>query len=222
MYLDWPTDEDTQSAALRFPLRVNSTQPLPQYAGTTFNANNWTRRIRADDSFPGERMISSPGQIISEFEAEHYLPAFALVVSWGGMVRTASKIYGDHRPELIHEMLCECASDIKTTHSIETSWKRLTEQLNWSSVVISKTLHFLCRAVLKDDLHPPVAIDALIIRNRVWWCFRHGIQQKRPKDWEGNSFEAYCRYMTAIRTWADAKNWTTTQLEATIFAEYSD
>jgi hypothetical protein len=43
---------------------------------------------------------------------------------------------------------------------------------------------------------------------------------RRPGNWEGNTFEAYCRYMTAIITWSKLRDWTTTQIEATIFYEF--
>jgi hypothetical protein len=85
----------------------------------------------------------------------------------------------------------------------------------------SKALHFLSRALFPHDRHPPVPIDGAIIRKRVWWCFRHGIPpQRRPQDWDADDLEAYHRYMTAILTWAEARNWTTTELEATIYHEY--
>jgi hypothetical protein len=83
----------------------------------------------------------------------------------------------------------------------------------------SKTLHFLCRALgfVKDA---PVPIDNAVILTYVWPGFRINIPpSKRPHDWGGKTFAAYCRYMTAILEWADMKGWTTSELEATIFAE---
>lgn len=41
-----------------------------------------------------------------------------------------------------------------------------------------------------------------------------------PGNWKGNSFEAYSRYMTAILTWETQRNWTTTEMEATIFDQF--
>jgi hypothetical protein len=41
-----------------------------------------------------------------------------------------------------------------------------------------------------------------------------------PGNWDGNGFDSYRRYMTAIITWAEARKWTTTEMESTVFAEY--
>ena len=85
----------------------------------------------------------------------------------------------------------------------------------------SKTLHFLCRALgFQHDV--PVPIDNKVILNRVWPRFKNGIPPSQcPQGWKGNTFPAYCRYMTAIIEWANMKGWTTTELEPTIFAENS-
>jgi hypothetical protein len=95
------------------------------------------------------------------------------------------------------------------------------EQLAWSSVITSKTLHFLCRS-LDFEQNPPVPIDGWCIRKKVWpdFCASIPIAQ-RPHDWAGDSFEAYCRYMTAILTWANQRNWTTTEIQVTNFDQYS-
>lgn len=93
--------------------------------------------------------------------------------------------------------------------------------MNWTSVMTLKTLHFLCRALFGFNYQdPPVPIDGKVIRGYVWPGFRIGIPPpQRPQDWEGDSFAAYCRYMTAVLEWARKKNWTTTQVQATIFEE---
>jgi hypothetical protein len=72
------------------------------------------------------------------------------------------------------------------------------------------------------ERNPPAAIDGRVIRRTVWPIFKNSIPgNRRPRDWEGDSFESYCRYMTAILTWADQRKWSTKEMEATIFAEYS-
>jgi len=69
--------------------------------------------------------------------------------------------------------------------------------------------------------NPPVAIDNAIIRKRVWPAFIANIPfNQRPGNWEGNTFLAYSRYMTAVIEWANQRHWSTTDLEATIFDEY--
>lgn len=105
------------------------------------------------------------------------------------------------------------------TNSIEDSWDLLTNRLGWTHVITSKTLHFLCRA-LGFNQDPPVPIDNNVILKYVWPGFRIGIPSgQRPRDWEGNDFAAYCTYMTAIIEWARVRNWTTTEVETTIFVE---
>jgi hypothetical protein len=47
----------------------------------------------------------------------------------------------------------------------------------------------------------------------------HIPRAQRPQSWQGNTFDAYNRYMTAILVWAEQRHWTTTQIEITIFHE---
>jgi hypothetical protein len=50
--------------------------------------------------------------------------------------------------------------------------------------------------------------------------FRDSIPvDERPGNWEGDSFEAYGRYMTAILVWAKLRHWSTPDVERTICAE---
>jgi len=144
-----------------------------------------------------------------------------MVVSWGGMGRQSKNIYGERKIETIWQIertLQDATESIQASHSIEASWKMLSasEGLGWSAVMASKTLHFLCKS-LGFEQNPPVPIDGAVIRNTLWPAFRNSIRSAQPDDWEGNSFQAYCRYMTAIMTWANQRNWTTTQMETTIF-----
>jgi hypothetical protein len=102
------------------------------------------------------------------------------------------------------------------TKSIDRCWEILTRQLGWSGVITSKTLHFLCRA-LEFTQNPPVPVDGRLIREKAWPRFLNAVPlSQRPDNWEGDSFQAYGRYMTAILTWAGRNSWTTTQVEATI------
>jgi hypothetical protein len=69
--------------------------------------------------------------------------------------------------------------------------------------------------------YPPVAIDNARVLDKVWPAFCNSIPSaQRPKDWKGTTLAAYYRYMTAILAWSEARNWTTTQMESTIFCEY--
>jgi len=141
------------------------------------------------------------------------------------MGRRSKDIYGQRTSETIEQIertLGDSARSIQASQSIEDSWKMLTEMegLRWSAVMASKTLHFLCRS-LGFEQNPPVALDNAVIRRKCWVRFYYSIAGvPHPDDWQGNSFTAYCRYMTAIITWANQRNWTTTQMEATIFREF--
>ena len=220
--MKWPIDDATRAAARSFPLHIKAQQPKCQFSGRNFVYASWQRHLRAQDKFPPRPATgypTDPMQIISEFQAGHYLPGLALTVSWGNMARTKRHIYEDRPLQRIHDTLDQCGKSIRKTESISDSWNLLTDDLQWSSVITSKTLHFLCRALgfIQDA---PVPIDHAGIRKKVWPLFRNRIPpEQRPGDWEGNSFEAYCRYMTAILTWADARGWTTSQVETTIFDE---
>jgi hypothetical protein len=43
---------------------------------------------------------------------------------------------------------------------------------------------------------------------------------ERPGSWDGDDFEVYLRYMTAILTWAKMKGWTTSEVERTVSLEF--
>ncbi|MFZ0863097.1 MAG: hypothetical protein WCA27_32155 [Candidatus Sulfotelmatobacter sp.] len=221
--MNWPIDSATQIAAHSFPLPIYASQPLPEYQGGNFDYPSWVGHLRPGDVFPPKPAAcypNHPGQIVAEFQAAHYLSALALTASWGGMGRTKKYIYG-HPPQHIHNVLDQCVHSIRATQSAQYSWDLLVGGLRWTSVMASKTLYFLCRGLFGLGYQdPPVPIDGAVIRGYVWPGFRIGIPPaQRPQDWSGDSFVAYCRYMTAIIEWAQLRSWTTTQVQATIFEE---
>jgi hypothetical protein len=214
----WRLDNNTRIAAHCFPLPIHARVPENQYLGHSFRAANWQSRIRPGDVFSKGHLTCSPSNIIGEFQAKRYLPALALTVSWGGMKRTARYIYR-HPVDDIHNTLARCTQSIQETKSIQHSWALLTNELRWSPVIISKALHFLCRA-LGFEQNPPVPIDNKVILQNVWPAFRRGIPPEQSSmNWQKDGFDGYCRYMTAVIVWAEARHWTTTQVEATIFKE---
>jgi hypothetical protein len=76
---------------------------------------------------------------------------------WG----TNPRIYR-HSLDDIHSALDQCSRSIRHTNSIEQSWDILTTGLQWTNVITSKILHFLCRALdIQQD--PPVVIDDAVI-----------------------------------------------------------
>jgi hypothetical protein len=220
--LNWCIDTETQRAAHNFPIRIYMHEPEAPWAGRFCDLESRRHRIRQIDDFPPQPWFCSPDQIIAEFRATHYLSALVLTVFWGKMWRTADRyIYRQHQLQEIHTALQQCAESIQHTQSIQEAWDLLRRELGWTSVINSKVLHFLCRA-LGFEQNPPVPIDGRVIRGYVWPGFRIGIppeHRSRVLDWEGDEISCYCRYMTAIIEWAEARGWTTTQVEATLFAE---
>jgi len=136
------------------------------------------------------------------------------------MWRQPDAIWGERKLETIEKMLRSCAESIRKSGSIAESWKALREELWWTSTLISKTLHFMCLS-LGFDRDPAVPIDGAVIRQRVWPAFRELIPaRERPANWEGDAFEAYSRYMSAILVWANQRHWSTAEVERTIALEF--
>ncbi len=229
--INWDFDARTAQAAAAYPLPIQRNTPAPQFAGRNFDPHRWDNRVLQPAVWPRGPLISSPEQIILQFQNGYYLQALAMVVSWGTMWRRPDAIWGhldvrlsDRQLMDIDAALRSCAQSIEDTLSIANAWTILTGnergQLGWSAVITSKTLHFLCRS-LGFQHNPPVAIDNAVILNRVWPAFVRPIRAvHRPLNWRGSSFGAYCRYMTAISTWADQRTWTTSEMEATLFEQY--
>jgi hypothetical protein len=185
------------------------------------NPESWDRHVVKPSHWPCCPFRSSPESIMEQFRERRFTQGLALTVSWGRMWRTSQSIWGDRSTGSIESVLADCAGLISVSRSIEDAWAPLTGdapgQLGWSAVIASKTLHFLCRA-LGFESDPPVALDNAVMRQRVWPTFRSAVPvDMRVGDWKGKSLSAYLRYMTAVRVWAAARGWTTTELETTLF-----
>jgi len=225
--MHWNLDQRTEDAASAHELPIRRGNPARQFEGCLTDATTWNDRVVQPAHWPNGLLWSSPDQILTFFRDGHYTLGLAMVVSWGGMGRRSWDIYRGRSPEFIGQIegtLQSCAQSIKASESIETSWLTLTGgndgQLDWSAVMASKALHFLCRS-LGFTQDPPAVIDNKVMRERVWPVFRDSIpRHQRPGAWGGNGFEAYSRYMTAILTWAAKRRWSTIEMESTIFDQY--
>ena len=216
--MHWNIDTRTQEAAAKYPFPISRPTPVGPFSGLSFDIANWDHRVVQPANWDGVR-CSDPGEIIRQFRIQRYTQALALVVSWGRMWRQPQTVWGQHKSESIENILGECAASIRQSEAISDSWKLLRTQLSWTSVLISKTLHFMCLS-LGFDHDPPVPIDGKVIRGRVWPLFIRAVPaSERPADWTGDTFEAYGRYMTAILTWADQRGWSTPDVERTICAQ---
>jgi len=221
--MEWRRDSATEYAAAAYPVTLAAI-PADQFQGFWVDTNRWNRRVVQPARWPDRPFKSAPETVIQQFREGRFTQGVALTASWGKMSRSSRVIWGDRSPESLEAAVRDCAASIAASGSIEDAWTRLTGkgsgQLGWSAVIASKTLHFLCRSLAFED-DPPVALDNAVMRLRVWPAFVSSIpKQDRPDDWRGNSLAAYLRYMTAIRVWAKARGWTTTQLEATLFSSF--
>ena len=233
--MGWHYDETTAYWANKILLPIEL--PIqPQYDGLDYRLREetWVKHI-LNPGFPEfcrypdqpELLLCSPGNITGCFQDQLVLEALVLVVAWGRMTRSKGNIYQKSRL-VIEETLLECLRLTESTNSVEDAWVLLVRRLGWGYVITSKCLHFLARS-LGYETNPPVPIDNKVILDEVWPAFRklinkHGISSDHPMPggwWDKSvSWDAYNRYMTAINCWADAKGWTTTQLENTVFQEY--
>jgi hypothetical protein len=202
-----------------------------QFPGSELNARTWESDLLAP-RFPescyvtGEKVLCNPRNIIECFSNNAMLEGLALTVGWGGMARTKNKIY-ERGKHAVENELRECARAISQSKSIEHAWRRLVGNLGWSDVISSKTLHFMCRA-LGYEQNPGVAIDTAVIIEQFGYHYddcmwRIGGDPRELGYWRdrksvSGSWEMYNRYMTAICCWAEMQGWSTTQVEATIFA----
>ncbi len=223
----WKLDKATEVAARLYPLPLTASEPCRQWPGHPTDAFTWNDRVLQPARWPTGPLVSRPAQMITFFREGLYTQAVALVVSWGGMGRRSKDIYKERSVQdirRIHDAIHRSAESICRTESLDDAWPALTgrdkDQLGWSAVMASKTLHFLCRS-LGFENDPPVPIDNKVIRDIVWPKFRDAIpKDQRPANWNGTDLPAYTRYMTAILTWSKHLGWTTTQTENTIFAEF--
>lgn len=217
--MQWKTDERTKQAATKYPIQIKASSPIPPFKGRNFDTRTWNHRVIQPATWHG-KIRSDPDQIIRQFKDARYTQGLALVASWGTMWRQPDAIWGNRKLDEIEEVLRLCAEVIRKTESIESAWTALTEGLRWSSVLSSKTLHFICRS-LNFENDPAVPIDGAVIRQKVWPAFRDSIpDHERPASWDGDSFEAYSRYMTAILTWAASKGWNTSEVERTLSLQF--
>jgi len=157
------------------------------------------------------------------------MEGLALTLAWGVMARTAKYVYA--RPKtFIAETLTKCLTEVEAGRDAEGAWRILTQDLGWSNVMASKTLHFMERGLGFEE-NPPVPIDNAVIMNLVWPWFSGAARvrasylgRELPGAWRDkeNSWEPYNRYMTAVNCWAHRKNWTTTAVETTLFSRFQE
>jgi len=170
-------------------------------------------------------LLPSPDNIKIFFQKEDYFQGMVLVIFWGSMwdKKSLKKIF---TPKLscIQQTLKEAKNSIIQEQSINNSWNLLEKNLGWSNVFISKVLHFLSRSA-GFEKNPPVPIDNGVILNIVWPEFIKRVKHAndnhhKPKSWNSDCICGYLRYMTLINVWTKQKNWSTTDVEITLYQRF--
>lgn len=187
----------------------------PQFSGyQTFDK----RKLYPDINYPewiDKVEITSPESIINAFQNNKYLEGLALLKLWGGMARTRKYIYTQDL-STITLILEQARQSIQDTNEISSAWNLLQNDLKWTFVMTSKTLHFLARS-LGYELNPPAALDRAVILDQIWPKLTTGYAKDEiPQPWS-NGLEGYKRYMTFINYFAKESGWSNTQYEATLF-----
>ena len=225
--LNWPINENAQYWANRLVINVDGA-PNEQYGGHDINQNLW-KNFTINRTFPEDRLLCSPENIIKCFQQDKFLEALILTINWGVMSGTVETIF--KQPiEAINTAIGNCKISIQDSHRprIENSWKTLTNELGWTNVMSSKLLHFLIRSMGYTS-NCPVPIDGAVMVKKVWRAYKmrildlitqEGPHHDLPCRWNGNNFNNYISYMTTIINWAAYYGISTTELEIKIFRKY--
>jgi hypothetical protein len=230
----WPMDQGiAEIASLIYPEMGRLPAPC-QYEGEVKPWNENWRLVQT-----GDRGIDSCDYRVSAiFDSirNQDWQLFVLQVGlWGGMIpgvmgKSFEKIYGapfgqrpqEDRFETIQNTIGLAFDALQERHSLEGIWGTLRDELDWSAVMLSKCLHFLARGAAWND-PVPVPIDNAMVRNWLWPEFKRivrsrGLNWPRPAGIQGDSWESYNRYMTAIRTWAHVNGCSCMEVETALFS----
>lgn len=235
--LEWHPDEATNYWAQRISLPA-SLKKSNQFSGDDKKmvVANWQHHITTSQ-FPDfcltedkTYLIPRTPSIIQCFREGYFLEGLVLTIGWGGMARAQKTIYGVSPDLNKMQSLLEAAYTSRAQAiDLQSAWTILTKDLGWGRVIASKVLHFLARSCGYEQ-NPPVPFDNAVSWNQLnsWFFTTISLHwQKKdpaiPDTWwdEENSWESYNRYMTAIICWAEQRGWTTTDIDASVFAKLS-
>ncbi|MFA5779417.1 MAG: hypothetical protein WC947_04720 [Elusimicrobiota bacterium] len=250
--LNWVSDNDdteywAEKITFKDFLGCDPKAPSSQYGEREgekvmgLNKENWKNKRGIENfpsfcDFPGRKGVSLPNpcNIIRCFDQDYYLQGMVLVIIWGNMRRKTNEVFNPkNKPrnenENIQNILKEAKKKIVVDCPIDDAWYLLEKNLGWRNVFISKVLHFLSRSAGFVN-NPPVPIDNAIIFDRVWQNFIRRVEEKKkagdkhdkPKSWNSGGICGYLRYMTLINIWAKQKNWSTTDIETTLYQKFSE
>ena len=190
----------------------------------------WTGLV---DEPLGEELDYRVEAILSSAQHENWLLFVLQVGKWGQMIpgthaRPFRKIYecstqesvSKERLEQIKKCLANARSQLINNHPLEDIWRGF-EKINWSDVMISKCLHFMCRALeIRGTIVVP--IDHTMVRNRLWVAFGNFVRDNnqnwpRPSSVVGTGYIGYQRYLTAMQEWSEKLGISNSQLEFNLF-----
>lgn len=179
---------------------------------------------------------SSPASIIESAQNHEWRTFLLKVGRWGGMIpgilrRPFNNIYwSTYTIDVTEERLVQIETALGDTYSMilneqpfELVWNRLRE-LGWTKVILSKCLHFIARAADDEGLLP-IAVDNAMSCNWLWPSFQNRIQVinldwPRPAGINGNEFQHYNRYFTAMVTWAQIQGIDVGEIEIRLFSHW--
>jgi hypothetical protein len=206
----------------------------PQYAGCVCDCHPAIRKILP--TLKGNLLDSSPTSILLSFRESHYIEFVVRVGVWGGMIpgplgapfKMIFQTKWRSTPEVsrinaiegaIKQIDLSLLSD--SPDSLQVHWELLTRDLKWSSVISSKVLHFIYRRHGYND-SCPVPVDNAMCRKWLWPQFQNAMDSAKMKSINGHSFNAYLRYLSAIRGWADTFGWGMSEMECALFGKWRE
>lgn len=204
----------------------------PQFDGCICDCHPAIYKL-LEDAPRDNRFDTSPKSIIESLINDHYLDFIVKVGVWGGMIpgplgAPFKMIFNvnwkqqpsDCRIEGIKKAVGKVLSKASKNSNLKDSWAVFTEELEWSSVMSSKVLHFIYKAK-GFDANLPVPVDNAMCRKWLWPQFQKAVGSKLGSI-NGDSYNAYCRYLSSIKAWSDVYNWTMSEVECSLFGTWRD
>ena len=225
-------DSEVSSLARANPPKKLS--KIPQYAGCVCDCHPAIQKIHAN--LKRNRFDSSPVSILRSIRESDYIGFVVRVGVWGGMIpgplgapfKMIFQTKWKSTPEVSRINAIESAIeriDLSLSKdspgSLQVHWEWLIRDLKWSSVISSKVLHFIYRRHGYND-SCPVPVDNAMCRRWLWPQFMNALDYAKTKSINGHSFNAYVRYLSAIRGWADAYEWSMSEMECALFGKWRE
>ena len=228
--LNWEVDPTFSALSKKIVLKPFESV-AEQFAGDIGEVRHyWTGLV---DEPLGENLDYRIESILSSAKHEDWLLFVLQVGIWGQMIpgthaRPYRKIYdcstqepvSKERLHQIKKCLANAMSQLIDNQPLEVVWQGF-EKVNWSDVMISKCLHFMCRT-LEYRGAIVVPIDNAMVQNTLWVAFKKFVGDNnqnwpRPARVVGQGYIGYQRYFTAMHEWSEKLGISNSQLEFNLF-----